>query len=271
MRYNRIWMTLALLAVVLILGGCMDVQDLTEKETGLVAEYSAGVLLRYSDEYERRLITKEQRTEEAADVSAPDETSPAVSATPAPTPLPDASGDPAGSGKPAASEDSDTSGDSADAGDPVPDAQPVQTDTSKQISLNELYHIKGLDFSYQSYQFCDKYPKNGNATSVITAGKDETLLVVRFRIRNKSGKKKKVSFGKRAQKISYVMTVDGNEYEPGLSILPNTGLNYLNTTIKKGAAEEAVLIYTMAAERRQADSITLQIKEGNNAVNIQLR
>ena len=67
------------------------------------------------------------------------------------------------------------------------------------------------------------------------------------------------------------MTVDGNEYEPGLSILPNTGLNYLNTTIGKGAAEEAVLVYTMAKERQQAASITLQIKEGNNSANIQLK
>ena len=268
MRYNRIWLTLALLAVILVLGGCMNVQDLTEEEAGLVAEYSAGILLRYSDQYERRLITKDQRKEEDTVVSVPSVTSPAVSATPAPTPasLPDGSEDPAASAAPG--------GDSAvssDSGDPAPDAQPVEADTSEQVSLNELYHIKGLHFSYESYQFCDRYPKSSNSTSVITAGKDETLLVVKFRIRNKSGKKKKVNFIKRAKKISYIMTVDGNEYEPGLNILPNTGLNFLNTTIKKGAAEEAVLIYTMAKERRQAASIALQIKEGNNAVNIQLK
>lgn len=265
MRYNRIWLTLALLAVILVLGGCMSVQDLTEQEAGLVAEYSAGVLLRYSDQYERRLITKDQRKGEDTVVSAPTVTSPAVSATPAPAPasLPDGSGDSAApGGDPAAS---------SDPGDPATDVQPVEADTSKQVSLNGLYHIKGLDFSYESYQFCDRYPKSSNSTSVITAGKGETLLVVRFRIRNKSGKKKKVNFIKRAQKISYIMTVDGNEYEPGLNILPNTGLNFLNTTIKKGAVEEAVLIYTMAKERQQAASIALQIKEGNNAVNVQLK
>lgn len=256
MRYNRIWMALTMMAVIFVLGGCMNVQDLSEKETALVAEYSAGVLLRYSDQYERRLITRDQTGEERVVASTPGTASPSpVAATPTPVPVTD----------PEVSQKPD------DSGTPAPDDQPSASEPSKQVSLNGLYHMKGLDFSYQSYEFCNKYPKSGNSFSVIKAEKGETLLVVKFQIRNKSGKKKKVKLGKRAQKISYIMTVDGNEYEPGLSILPNTGLNYLNTTIGKGAAEEAVLVYTMAAERQQAANITLQIKEGNNSVNIQLK
>ncbi len=256
MRYNRIWMTLTLMAVIFVLGGCMNVQDLTEKETSLVAEYSAGVLLRYSDQYERRLITKDPVKEEKTAASTPEPASPAgVSTTPTPEPV----SEPEVSQRP---DEPET---------PVPDAQSPASQPSDQVSLNELYHIKGLDFSYRSYEFCDKYPKSGNTISAIKAKKGETLLVVKFLVRNRSGKKKRVRLGDRAQKISYIMTVDGNEYEPGLSILPNTGLNYLNTTIGKGAAEEAVLVYTMAKERQQAASITLQIKEGNNSANIQLK
>ena len=46
MRNNRIWMMVILLTVVFILGGCKNVQDLTEKETEMIADYSAGLLLR---------------------------------------------------------------------------------------------------------------------------------------------------------------------------------------------------------------------------------
>lgn len=272
MRYNRIWMMLSLLAMVFILGGCMNVQDLTEKETDIVAEYSAGILLRYSDQYERRLMAKENKGEDQTAV-------PAV--TPVPTPnetiIPD--------GSETAANSTDETGGSADGtgaggtdaadgnanGADAASGSSAEEDTSEQVSLNDLFHIKGLDLSYKSYQFCDKYPKGDNDTFAITAGKGETLLVVHFQVRNKSGAKKKFSLGERAKDISYTLNVDGNEYQPGINILKNTGLNYLNTTIKKGGKEDAVLIFTMAEERRQASGISLQIKEGNKAVNLQLK
>ena len=56
MRNNRIWMMVILLTVVFILGGCMNVQDLTEKESEMIAEYSAGLLLQNNDQNKRRKI-----------------------------------------------------------------------------------------------------------------------------------------------------------------------------------------------------------------------
>ena len=59
MKRNSIFILLTILSI-LSLTGCADVSDLTEEQSNLIAQYSAGVLLRYSDSYERRLITKEQ-------------------------------------------------------------------------------------------------------------------------------------------------------------------------------------------------------------------
>lgn len=277
MRYNRICMVLTLLTMAFILGGCVNVQDLTEKEADIVAEYSAGILLRYSDQYERRLITNEnnkKETQPAVPVAAPVPTSDAAassdsSAASTSTGEPDGSAgdtDMAGSG----TDGSDASDGNADEAGIV-SGQAAEDDTAEQVSLNDLFHIKGLDLSYQSYQFCSKYPKGDDDTFSITAGEGETLLVVHFQVRNKSGAKKKFSLGERAKNISYILNADGNEYQPGINILKNTGLNYLNTTIKKGGKEDAVLIFTMAEERQHASGISLQIKEGNRAVNLQLK
>ena len=267
MRNNRIWMMVILLTVVFILGGCMNVQDLTEKESEMIAEYSAGLLLQYSDQYERRLIKKNPAgVNEIAQPSAvPSETAPP--AVPEETPVPAAPETPEGEPGTEGAGSQDTSMEGPDAAS----GQSVEEDNTDKVSLNDLFHIKGLDFSYRSYQFCDKYPKGGDGIIPITAGKDETLLVVHFQIRNKSGAKKKVSLGRRANNISYKLKVDGSEYEPGISILKNTGLNYLNTKIRKGGKEDAVLVYTMSKERRQASGITLRIQEGNKAVDLQLK
>lgn len=241
MRNNRIWIVPILLVLAFSLSGCMDIQDLTEEEGNMLAEYSAGILLRYSDQYERRLITKEQREEDkTAATSTPEETT--APATPEPSLTP-----------------GDTGND-----------ETTPQDTANTVTLNDLYHMKGLDFSYRSYQFCNQYPENSDGTSPATAEQDETLLVVSFEIKNKSGKRKKVSLGSRD--ITYTLTTaDGSEYQPVIAILKNTGLNFLNTTIEKDGKEEAVLIYRMAKEQRDASSISLRIQEGNNAVDIPLK
>ena len=277
MRYNRICTVLTLLTMAFILGGCVNVQDLTEKEADIVAEYSAGILLRYSDQYERRLITNEnnkKETQPADPAATPVPTSDAA-ASPDSSAASSSMGEPDGSAGDTDMAGSGTNGSDASDGNAdgagIVSGQAAEDDTAEQVSLNDLFHIKGLDLSYQSYQFCSKYPKGDDDTFSITAGKGETLLVVHFQVRNKSGAKKKFSLGERAKNISYKLNADGNEYQPGINILKNTGLNYLNTTIKKGGKEDAVLIFTMAEERQHASGISLQIKEGNKAVNLQLK
>ena len=61
MKHNRIRLLFVMLFAIMTLCGCLDVKNMTDEEADMVAEYSAGVLLRYSDTYEWRLITKEQR------------------------------------------------------------------------------------------------------------------------------------------------------------------------------------------------------------------
>lgn len=238
MKHTRILCFLLIVSMI-SLTGCMDVKNMSEEKTGLVAEYAAGVLLRYSDKYEYRLITKEQlakQEKESEETSAPAEST----VTPTVSPAPDGSGTPGEAQEPEVSE--------------VP-----------EVSLDELYQLKGITVSYDSCRFTKRY---GNTE--IRAMDGETLFVVTFALKNVSGAGKKVSLMDRRD-IQYTLDVDGNQYFPGVNMLPNGGLNYLETTIKKGKTEKAVLIFRMDQDRTSASSANLTIEENNKKTSIKLK
>ena len=120
MRHNRIGIVLAVLLSAVALSGCLNVKDLDEKQSDLIAEYSAGVLLRYSDTYERRLITREQAAEDGDGTQAG--TADSKTATPSPSPVSTAP-----PGQTAAAEET-----------------PGPEETAQEVSLDELYGIDGL-------------------------------------------------------------------------------------------------------------------------------
>lgn len=223
--------------------GCSTVPDLTEQEQGLIAEYAAGTLLQHSEKYDRRLVTETSADGEEAQPTA--EATATPSASPSPTPV---------------NVDQGTS--------PVQATTQVATSGgavggSESVSLKELYNISGVTFSYKKSGFCKSYPKKPSAGfSAAKAVKGETLYVVTFSVKNNSGKKKKISLAE--CNLDYTLKVDGNEFKPGVTILENMGLNYLNTTLASGESEEAALVFSMSDERKNATTITLVIVDENN-------
>lgn len=242
MRKNRIIALIVILSMFLF-NGCQSVTNMTEEQTNLIAEYSAGVLLRYSDRYERRLITKKQlekEGEEEGQEASPTPVAPAtITASPVPQETPSQS---------------------------VADSN-SQSETTEltNLSVNDFYHFDGVTVSYDSYQFVKRY-----ANTQIRAAQDETLLVVSFLLNNTSEKKKKLNLMKRLD-ISYMLDVDGSQYLPGPSMLENGGMNQLSTTLKAGQKEKAVLIYRMAKEQRNASSISLTITDESKQTKVILK
>lgn len=223
--------------------GCSIVPDLTEQEQGLIAEYAAGTLLQHSEKYDRRLVTEVSADGEEAQPTAEATVTPSASPSPAPTDT-DQGTSPVQAATQAAVSDGTTGG-------------------SESVSLKELYNISGVTFSYKKSEFCKSYPKKPSAgLSATKAAKGETLYVVTFSVKNNSGKKKKISLAER--NLDYTLKVDGNEFKPGVTILENMGLNYLNTTLASGRSEEAALVFSMSAERKNAATITLVITDEKN-------
>lgn len=223
----------AVLAVsVLSLTGCADIKNLSEEQENEIAEYAAGVLLQNSDKYSYRLITKEEKE---------------VTETPTPTPTSAA----------------------AQASDAPQESQPEQTaaapeDSKKEVSLDDLYHLKGVSILYTSYRLADKY-----GSSQIRAEQGKKLLVAEFSLKNNSGAKKKVKLIDR-RKITYQLNVDGTTYSPQISLLENQ-LDYLEAVIAKGKSQKAVLVFQVDKNATNASSIDLSIEEGNNKTSVKMK
>lgn len=223
----------AVLAVsVLSLTGCADIKNLSEEQENEIAEYAAGVLLQNSDKYPYRLIAKEEKE---------------VTETPTPTPTSAA----------------------AQASDAPQESQPEQTaatpeDSKKEVSLDDLYHLKGVSILYTSYRLADKY-----GSSQIRAEQGKKLLVAEFSLKNNSGAKKKVKLIDR-RKITYQLNVDGTTYSPQISLLENQ-LDYLETVIAKGKSQKAVLVFQVDKNATNASTIDLSIEEGNSKASVKMK
>ena len=222
----------AVLAVsVLSLTGCADIKNLSEEQENEIAEYAAGVLLQNSDKYPYRLITKEEKE---------------VTETPTPMPATPTSA-------------------AAQASDAPQESQPEQTaatpeDSQKEVSLDDLYHLKGVSISYTSYRLADKY-----GSSQVRAEQGKKLLVAEFSLKNNSGAKKKVKLIDR-RKITYQLNVDGTTYSPQISLLENQ-LDYLEAAIAKGKSQKAVLVFQVDKNATNASSI----EEGNNKTSVKMK
>lgn len=234
MRQIRFLCTVLAVSV-LSLTGCADIKNLSEEQENEIAEYAAGVLLQNSDKYPYRLITKKEKE---------------VTETPTPMPATQTSA-------------------AAQASDAPQESQPEQTaaapeDSKKEVSLDDLYHLKGVSVLYTSYRLADKY-----GSSQIRAEQGKKLLVAEFSLKNNSGAKKKVKLIDR-RKITYQLNVDGTTYSPQISLLENQ-LDYLETVIAKGKSQKAVLVFQVDKNATNASSIDLSIEEGNNKTSVKMK
>ena len=235
-------------AVMLSLTGCADVPDISKKQQDLIAEYSGGILLRYSDRYDLRLVMND----EDGDGMEDDMKSPAPSEGPDSTAQSSPSPTPGTTDEPAASAE----------------ASEIPQETERPtVGVNEIYGISGLDFSYSSYETVKTYPKNSSDVTM-TADKDGALLVVNFNVKNTTKNDIKVDLTGR--NINYELDVGGSKIAPSISILDNGGLNYLMTTIKPGKTEKAVLIFNLDKTSVQTAEKQLEISEGDKLAIIKL-
>lgn len=221
-----------LCASMCMLVGCVGGKSMTEEQEDIIAEYSAGVLLRNYDKYNQRLVKTE--------TIAPAVTEPPAAAPATEPPAPD----------------TDTS---------QPGAE--EKEQLNEVPLDDLYHVAGMKVSYDSYVACNEYPKN--SPMQLTAKKGQFLLVVRFNVKNKSSKPLAVNLIKR--KIAYSLNMGGKEYQPVIAMQENGGMNFLKTKLKAGASEQAILVYEIPDESKDPESMVLTVKDGGNAATIRLK
>lgn len=170
----------------IMLTGCADsMPEMTAEQSGIVAEYAAGLLLKYSPRYEYMLVSEDElkaalnqrELEEqlAVESSAAPETSAAEETKESKEPVEEETAD-------AGNEGDNPNGEEAAVSDTeVPEQQFADADADLvlELGLDEKVSLR-----YQSFEICDSYPQNADGFSGVDAAEGKKLLVMHFDVEN---------------------------------------------------------------------------------------
>jgi len=222
------------LAGILVACGSEDTVELTEGQNNMIAEYIAGALLRYDLRYEEELVYAS-----AAEV-VPEETEETQNPQPEETEAPTEN--------------------------EVSDSETWE-ETTPQIDYTDLTTLigeKGITLSYKSAGLHDSYPKSSDDYFIIEPSLSNQLLVTEYTLKNESKSKKKIDLSSAG--IKYSLKIDGTEYKPLLTALPND-LRYLSTTLEAGAEQTVVVIFEVG-KKASLNNAGLEISRDNMVVQI---
>lgn len=263
MKKYRILGVLAM--AVVMLTGCIDsMPEMTSDQTDMVAEYAAGLLLKYSPNYNYMLVSEDelaaalnQRALEEQMLAAEThrETEEETSEE-----------------KTREQEAANQEISNEEKSEEVSEETPVQVLVDSGIDLvTELGLAEQVSLRYQSFEICDSYPKDAKGYSGIDASEGEKLLVMHFDLENDTAE-----------------TVDCRlfDYELRLRIT-------VNDSVTKGAEDTSMLLDDMityegtlqAGEKTDViavarieelsdsdiESLTLQISSSNDNCSIRIR
>lgn len=232
--------------------GCGKVQELTEEETQLIAEYSAGLLLKYDQKYVDRIDEGEK---EASEITSEDEepvTTEEVT-TEAVTEEPRQGMDISGG----ISSDNTSPEELAGAG--------------QESDIAKIAGVDGVAITYDSYVITEHYPDGGDMEQLVDlqASEGYKLLVLRFKVTGQGEGMVDVSLADK--ELEYRIVCNGTKAAvPMLTILPDD-LGTLVTSVDNGQEQEAVLVFQISdSVEEQLESIELYIQYNNidNAIKI---
>ncbi len=250
--FKRSLMILLVAVSMVTLSGCGKVQELTEEETRLIAEYAGGLLLKYDINYTDRI---EQGSKDAAEMEATTEQVTTEAET----------------------EQETTEEVTTEIGKDV--SGKIEQDTTEDTEATvgteqDIAKIAGLDgvsVLYQDYIITNQYPETEEDSGFINleASAGYELLVVRFAVNNTTEAAEQVSLIDRG--LEYRIVCNGTKAaNPMLTILMND-LGTFDMSVNPGEAQEAVLVFQISEEmKNQLESIKLYVNyhESDNAIDI---
>lgn len=215
-----------------VLTGCAQLIDLTEKESDVLAEYMAGTMLRHADNYEEALIYPEETKEENEASITPD-TAESTSDTDI-----EASDN-------ADQAQADTAVQSSGNNTAVAQNLSVQSQYDTIVSLASMFKDifkNTFSITYQNYKAYDSYPDENNLFTIEPA-EGKKLIAFTFNVKNLTKKIQKLDLMK--YNISYQLTDNNSSvYYPMMTLL-NNDIQYINLGIDAGKTRKAVILFEL--------------------------
>ncbi len=241
-RFIRTW--LALLMVVLLTGcGATPVIELTGEEEDIITLYAAKVVAKHNVRLAQGLVRYKGTDEDTKEEVAVSSKEMALNDS--------GSEESTDTGEEATPEEAATA--EADAG-------------ASAASLNEIFAVEGIDFSYDRAAFEADYIFNNYYHLTPEAG--SCYLIMYFNVTNTTDESVDVDLYSRDP--HFTASVDGSSYDSEMTILPNDLATYL-TTIKGKGSDSAVLLFEVPdGGTKDIGSVKLQVKVGDTAYDVSL-
>lgn len=194
----------------LSLSGCIKENKVLEEKSDAVAEYMAGLLLKYDDQYEQSLIPLDVMFEDDADITM---------ASPTPSLI-------------TADNNSYVSGMNVD---------------SPIYSLTDVIGNKNFKIDYTGYKLTDVYPEDSESLGFsLSAREGCQFLVANFIAENITKETQKLNLAK--DDISYEMDAgNGVIFNPLLTLLEND-LKYIDITVGGGKSRKVLLVFEITKD-----------------------
>lgn len=231
--------------------GCAKMTDISDQQSDVIAEYMAGSVLRYTDNYKEALIYPEDSKEENSnDTAKNDSTRTTMIETT----------DNAVKVKQETNKGATTVSTGISPND-------IKTEKEKSdLSYQEFFKIitdNKYTIKYSNFKLESDYAQRDNYFT-LTPTSGNKLLAVSFKLSNKTKSSVKVNLDK-IHIVYKLSTKGGKTYSPMVTLL-DTDLQYINLTLKSGKSDDAVLIFDVP-ENLKTDGLTLSISlNGQKAI-----
>lgn len=247
-----------MLSVLLLLSFCgcalLSGPELTKEQSGLIAEYAAGLLKKYNRDGTHLMnpdavkeAEAEEKPEEQPEEPAPEEAKPTPEAEPA-----------AGGEEPSFEDLSAQDG----AEDPGVEDVSEEENTFSVSSIAECLGLEGIDVVYRDYEICDTYPDQPDNSWLISmsAREGKKLVVVKFDITNQSGEDVSCDILNAGKQYRLVVNNE-KKIKETVTVLMDS-FSQFNGTIAPGGTEETVLIFELDEGLVESvNSLSLIIKD----------
>jgi hypothetical protein len=223
------------------LTGCIQNYELTEEQTDSTAEYMAGLLLKYDDNYEDKLFLPDDISN---DNPTDDDSDDVNSVEPTP-----------GEEQENETGDNDVSGNG--------------NEDNKDYTLAEVIGLNNFDIEFSGYQFYESYPEDADSSYFrLEPREGNQYLVASFEITNLSEKDNSLDLSDTP--VLYQLDVNvGTLHEPWLTLLKDD-LQFINMTMGAGKSKTAILVFEVSKKTEMAD-INLIVSKNNKSEIIEIK
>lgn len=245
MRKQRIAI-MCIAAMALFMTACgSTIPEMTEEQTAQVAEYAAGLLLKYDENYHSRLVEEPEAAIEE---------------------------------EPLEEEEVKEEELPAEAAEEEPEEETVVVDKSEEVqapiysSIEEFYGIEGVAITYNGYEIKDMYPEQSSSDEMFfamnaTAGCK--LLVLNFNVTNTSGQDKNLDM--LSMDTKFKVSVNGETPRYALTTMLTNDLASYVGTIMSDATEPMVLVCEIPEDKAgDIQSLSLEMRNMSESTTISL-